>query len=144
MASRQLVMVLAAARQGSLPADVAGASGAYSAGMMGGGMGSAPLLIMAAPRVAACELSGWDTGGQGGCAGGAGGAVGAVPGICDSQGLLAGGLLLLFCSDVSHSMLTVPGIPDAPRPSTSIVVAVSRGAWTLGPTGGSHSMELGG
>ena len=37
--------------------------------------------------------------------------MGAVPGSYESRGLNAGGLLLLSsCSDVSHSMLTMPGI----------------------------------
>ena len=52
---------------------------------------------------------GWNTGGRRDLPSRADrteGAMGAVPGIWKSRGLHAGGLLLLSCSDVSHSMLT--------------------------------------
>ena len=43
----------------------------------------------------------------------------------------AGGLLPLFCFDVSHCMLTVPRILGAPRPSTSIADGALPQLWMV-------------
>ena len=67
----------------------------------------------------------------------------AGPCTCDSRGLHAGGLLLVFASAVSNSILILPGILGAASLSTLIAAIVSRVGWTWGSTGGPRSLGLG-
>ena len=106
-------------------------------GMVRGRAGSVLLLPEWQRRVSAGDTAGgWPA------YAGAVSAMRVVPGTFESRGLQAGGLLLLSCSDVPHSLLTVPWDPKCAADvhlcsSRCVPRRLDPGAYM----GNSHSMD---